>query len=488
MQFLLGFLPLVLAFDTRENSTSTTSEPRPTKVYSGSTKALRYLGRALDGPVLVPGLVHQQRFESKEIKRSEKSEKVNNGEKGHQRETTEQLPLFQRSTHQKEEKSPLQTKSVEFHLTHQLHQTSTDQKLGGAVSRTEKSSSGKKLEEKAALVEFHPKVDEIEEKQHSDLVVEQKLGQAVPKEKTSSQKKLEEEIKENMRHSGFEVDEEGRAHLPVDPFSLHHPFLHTSVAEFEYSEWYLLLFLPSNASLPVPNTDSLTNQLSRSLAEKLEVSSSIFHISSIDSNRNVGLSANISLTRLTVPHLHRNLCHLPKDGPVFEFDGKNFTLATVRHDKNQHLYIRTNPSTTTTGDELGLLLTVTLGGLGMFLLVMAFSFLAAQIVSKQDLSGVSDLEDILVEHREASVDSCDVLEKEIFIIDNSDESEGLHHEGFCAGEERRPAGVSKEETRRWKEERGEERVSRRIQFGRLGSRLGRSWRQLWGAPRLIDID
>ena len=25
--------------------------------------------------------------------------------------------------------------------------------------------------------------------------------------------------------------------LPVDPFSLHHPFVHSSVAEFQYSEW-----------------------------------------------------------------------------------------------------------------------------------------------------------------------------------------------------------------------------------------------------------
>ena len=33
----------------------------------------------------------------------------------------------------------------------------------------------------------------------------------------------------------------------------------------------------------------------------------------------------------------------PKDGPTFEFDGRKFTLVTVRHDKNQHLYIRTNP-------------------------------------------------------------------------------------------------------------------------------------------------
>ena len=40
-------------------------------------------------------------------------------------------------------------------------------------------------------------------------------------------------------------------------------------------------------------------------------------------------------------------------------------------------------SRVSTGEELGLLLTVSLGGLGMFLLVMAASFLAAHLVSKQ---------------------------------------------------------------------------------------------------------
>jgi len=497
MQLLLGLLlPLVLALDTRDNSTSSTSE---SSTSIPTTKATTHFHGTLDGPVLV-GRVHQQRVknEAARIKITEKSDKLNNGENPEQQHQTTELPLFQRSTHQKDdEQPPVQINSVELHQIHQLHQSKEadrDQILGQAV-QAEETGSHQKLEHQAPVIDQQQVEDERRSNVHQNMQhafeVDDDRRAHLPVQAVHLPVDDEGRTHHPVQHvhlpTHLPIDDEGRAHLPVDPFSLHHPFLHTSVAEFEYSEWYLLLFSPSNASLLIPNTDSLPNQLTRSLAEKLEVSSSTFHISSIDSNRSGGISANISLARLTVPHLHRNLCRLPEDEPVFEFDGKNFTLLTVRHDKNQHLYIRTNPSTTTTGDELGLLLTVTLGGLGMFLLVMAFSFLAAQIVSKQDISGVSDLEDILVEHREGSIDSCDVMEKEIFIIDNSDESDETH-DRFC-GEERRPAEASKEEMKRWKEDRGRESAGQQqLHFGRLGARLGRSWRQLWDAPRLIDID
>ena len=100
----------------------------------------------------------------------------------------------------------------------------------------------------------------------------------------------------------------------------------------------------------------------------------------------------------------------------------------IRSLSQHHRYVRTNPATTSTTDQLGLLVTVTLAGLGMFLLVMAVSFLAAQVVTKQDVMGVSDLEDVLVEH---GMDQEDVLAseggmdndikdstKDIFIIDS----------------------------------------------------------------------
>ena len=49
--------------------------------------------------------------------------------------------------------------------------------------------------------------------------------------------------------------------------------------------------------------------------------------------------------------------------------------------------------------------------------------------------------------REGSLDSCDVLEKEIFIIDNSDEPDTYNDEGFCR-ENGCLTEASKEEMRR----------------------------------------
>ena len=49
--------------------------------------------------------------------------------------------------------------------------------------------------------------------------------------------------------------------------------------------------------------------------------------------------------------------------------------------------------------------------------------------------------------REGSLDSCDVLEKEIFIIDNADEPDTYNDEGFCR-ENGCLTEASKEEMRR----------------------------------------
>jgi len=232
--------------------------------------------------------------------------------------------------------------------------------------------------------------------------------------------------KANDRHDQGEDNSEGMSpnsrekpsyNIPIDPFSLHHPFVHSSVAEFEYSEWYYLLFQPMNTSvLDQPlNIDSLIQELVSELATKLQVPASMFIISCLEEMR-PGLGANLSLSQHTVAHLHHNLCRLQQTSPIFQLGSLGYRLTKLLHDKNQHLYIRTNQSSTTTGDQLGLLLTLTLGGLGMFLLVMAFSFLAAQIISRQDLTGIPDMEDNLVEDWEGEViDNA----KEIFIIDNA---------------------------------------------------------------------
>ena len=63
-----------------------------------------------------------------------------------------------------------------------------------------------------------------------------------------------------------------------------------------------------------------------------------------------------------------------------------------------------------------MLLTVVLGGLGMFLLVMSLSFLATVIVTKG--SDSSDMENIIVDEKE--FDNSEVMnkEEEVYIIDN----------------------------------------------------------------------
>ena len=241
MQLLLGLLlPLVLALDTRDNSTSTTSESSSSKP---TTKATTHFHGTLDGPVLV-GLVHQHI--------TEKSEKLNNGENPQQQHQTTELPAFQRSTHQKdEEQPPAQIKSVELHQIHQLHhQTSKeadkDHKLGQVV-QVEETGPHQKLEHQAPVIDFHQKSVEDERRSH----VHQNMRHAfevdddrrahLPVQAVHLPVDDEGRAHHPVQHvhlpAHLPIDDEGRAHLPVDPFSLHHPFLHTSVAEFEYSEW-----------------------------------------------------------------------------------------------------------------------------------------------------------------------------------------------------------------------------------------------------------
>ena len=185
--------------------------------------------------------MHKQGLENVAAGIRSESEKLNNGEL--QQETTE-MPVVDRSIHQTEEKPPIEI--------HQLHQTT---RAAETATKTEETMIHQKTDHQESVLDFHQKA-EVED---------------------------ESRPPSKFQHS-FEVDEDGRAHLPVDPFSLHHPFLHTSVAEFEYSQWsvlilivviviilvimnlltrYLLLFTPSNASLLISNTENLPNQLTR---------------------------------------------------------------------------------------------------------------------------------------------------------------------------------------------------------------------------------
>ena len=73
--------------------------------------------------------------------------------------------------------------------------------------------------------------------QRGDMSLQQKRKHRVPLSTPRQKTRHEVEPFEKHRQRLFEVDEDGQAHLPVDPFSLHHPFIHSSVTEFEYSEW-----------------------------------------------------------------------------------------------------------------------------------------------------------------------------------------------------------------------------------------------------------
>ena len=69
------------------------------------------------------------------------------------------------------------------------------------------------------------------------------------------------------------------------------------------------------------------------------------------------------------------------------------------------------------------LISLILGGLGMFLLVLAISFVAAKTISmsKNDFERFTDLEDVLVESEEF-LDVPEQLSREIFIIKDGENS------------------------------------------------------------------
>ena len=88
-----------------------------------------------------------------------------------------------------------------------------------------------------------------------------------------------------------------------------------------------------------------------------------------------------------------------------------------------YIFLFSFQSSTSPMDSLGLLITLILGGLGMFLLVLAVTFLAAKTITKNDFERFTDLEDNLVETDEF----LDVSEhsRDIFIIDDGETSSYL---------------------------------------------------------------
>ena len=71
-------------------------------------------------------------------------------------------------------------------------------------------------------------------------------------------------------------------------------------------------------------------------------------------------------------------------------------------------------------DSLGLLISIILGGLGMFLLVLAVTFIAAKTINKNDFERFTDLDDVLVNQEEFLEPSEHT--NDIFTIDDGENS------------------------------------------------------------------
>ena len=58
--------------------------------------------------------------------------------------------------------------------------------------------------------------------------------------------------------------------LPLDPFILHHPYVQSNLAEFDYSDWYYLVLRPQESSLePGPDNSSIAGDLARSAGNRV---------------------------------------------------------------------------------------------------------------------------------------------------------------------------------------------------------------------------
>ena len=131
--------------------------------------------------------------------------------------------------------------------------------------------------------------------------------------------------------------------LQPDVFTLHHPFIHPSITEYEFSQWYFLFFIffdnPSKLSADVTQ---IVPGIIKSLSSKFSVPGSVFSISRAEKYRTKSISANLTLTNHTIPRLHHKLCSLQNTSPLFWLAGNRYKLVQVIHDKNKHLFVKEN--------------------------------------------------------------------------------------------------------------------------------------------------
>ena len=167
----------------------------------------------------------------------------------------------------------------------------------------------------------------------------------------------ENEIGVTEEEENYDDNQHGvnKINLPLDPFTLHHPFIHPEVTDFEYSDWYFIFFSPVSKTLSRPvDIKSASSEVAALLSSKLSVPSSMFSINALDRYKSNSISANLSLMSHSIPKLHHNLCNLQNTSPVFWIRGTEFKLVQIFHDKNQHLYINTKQVKNSMNDNIQL--------------------------------------------------------------------------------------------------------------------------------------
>lgn len=192
------------------------------------------------------------------------------------------------------------------------------------------------------------------------------------------------------------------------------PLVHRSqgLFEYDYSDWYLLKLAPENGSVPTNHSNEapslLCSALLDSLAHKLAVPAYLFTVNSFNLDSEEGITANLSVVwsrAVTVSGLHLRLTSLQLTDPDFPLHRHTYSLALLLHARKQHVYLAPpKHKTAHMGSSLGLLLSLLLGGLGLFMLVLAGAFLLVLLLgagyrdTQEEVDG--DLEELLEEQEQ----------------------------------------------------------------------------------------
>ena len=154
----------------------------------------------------------------------------------------------------------------------------------------------------------------------------------------SAELKYENKHHETLGHKIFDGLD-----IPIDAFTLHHPFIHSNITEFEYSKWYFLFFaFFDNTSAKTLDVSLEVPEIIKSLSSKLSVPRSIFSISKAEKYQSGSISANLSLTNLTIPKLHHKLSTLQEFSSLFWFLDTRYRLVQVLHSRNIHIHVGSN--------------------------------------------------------------------------------------------------------------------------------------------------